>query len=85
MAKTVTVSEKGQVVIPAEIRRRLGIVAGSQLEFVEEGASLRVLVKRARKPTLHEDGYGMLTAPAGPPRRLEDFDVVDAMRRGSKP
>lgn len=30
---TVTVSEKGQVVIPAEIRRQLGIMPGCQLDF----------------------------------------------------
>ena len=35
--QTVTVSEKGQVVIPIQIRRRLGIEAGCQLNFSLEG------------------------------------------------
>ena len=44
---TVTVSEKGQVVIPAVIRRKLGIQPGCQLDFVLEGNSIRVELKRA--------------------------------------
>ncbi len=74
-----TVSAKGQVVIPAEIRHRLGIGPGTELEFVEEGGQIRVLVLRASKPTRLEDGLGMLRY-AGPPRRLADFDVAVAMR-----
>ena len=37
---TVTVSEKGQVVIPAAIRRGLGIKAGTELEFELEGSEI---------------------------------------------
>ena len=39
---TVTVSDKGQVVIPAAIRQRLGIAPGSKLDFELEGDSIRV-------------------------------------------
>jgi antitoxin PrlF len=77
---TVTVSEKGQIVIPSEMRRKFGITAGTQLEFIEEGATLRVSVKRTREGTRHEDGYGMLVY-RGAPRRLAEFDVAKAMRR----
>ena len=35
--QTVTVSYKGQVVIPVEIRRRLGINPGCQLDFRLDG------------------------------------------------
>jgi len=34
---TVTVSSKGQVTLPAEARRRLGIRAGTRLEFIVRG------------------------------------------------
>lgn len=37
---TVTVSDKGQVVMPVAIRRRLGWVPGSKLDFELEGDSL---------------------------------------------
>ena len=75
-----TVSAKGQVVIPAEIRRRLGIGPGTELEFVEEGGQIRVLVLRAVTASRLEDGLGMLSY-AGPPRRLGDFDAADELRK----
>ncbi|MBL8932738.1 MAG: AbrB/MazE/SpoVT family DNA-binding domain-containing protein, partial [Kineosporiaceae bacterium] len=36
----VTVSEKGQVTIPKQLRDRLGIEPGQQLEFSEEDGRL---------------------------------------------
>lgn len=45
----VTVSEKGQVVIPAILRARLGISAGTRLEVTEEGGNLRLLLEPQRK------------------------------------
>jgi len=77
---TVTVSEKGQVVIPAEIRRRLGIVPGCQLDFTLEGNTVRMAVKRSIKPAHPEDGYGLLVCNKPGKRRLADFDVARAMR-----
>jgi antitoxin PrlF len=57
---TVTVSSKGQVTLPAEARRRLGIRAGSKLEvivtqddrleFVRVGGSIRDLKGVLPKP-----------------------------------
>jgi AbrB family looped-hinge helix DNA binding protein len=78
---TVTVSEKGQVVIPADIRRRLGIVPGCQLDFTLEGSTIRVEIKRQIQSTRPEDGYGMLVCKKPGKRRLADFDVADAMRK----
>jgi AbrB family looped-hinge helix DNA binding protein len=78
---TVTVSEKGQVVIPADIRRRLGIVPGCQLDFTLEGSTIRVEIKRQIQPTRPEDGYGMLVCKKPGGRRLADFDVAEAMRK----
>lgn len=40
------VTEKGQVTIPKPIRDKLGIVPGSEIEFVEQDAEV-VLKKRA--------------------------------------
>ncbi|MBI3368684.1 MAG: AbrB/MazE/SpoVT family DNA-binding domain-containing protein [Burkholderiales bacterium] len=41
---TLLVSSKGQIVLPAEIRRRLGLGPGAKLEVLEEpnGIKLRV-------------------------------------------
>lgn len=79
---TVTVSHKGQVVIPADIRRKLGITAGSQLDFHLEGNVIHAQVKRQLAPTQAEDGFGMLVCKKPGKRSLADFDVAQAMREG---
>lgn len=78
--QTVTVSDKGQVVIPVEIRRRLGITPGCQLDFSLEGHVIRVEVKRQVAQTKAEDGFGMLVCKQPGQRRLADFDVALAMQ-----
>ncbi len=77
---TVTVSDKGQVVIPVEIRRRLGITPGCQLDFSLNGHVIHVEVKRQVVQTHAEDGFGMLVCKRPGTRRLADFDVAAAMR-----
>ncbi len=77
---TVTVSHKGQVVIPVEIRRRLGITPGCQLDFSLESQVIHVEVKRRVTPSSVEDGFGMLVCKRPGERRLADFDVALAMR-----
>lgn len=78
--QTVTVSDKGQVVIPVEIRRRLGITPGCQLDFSLEGHVIHAEVKRQVVQTNVEDGFGMLVCKRPGKRRLVDFDVALAMR-----
>jgi len=80
--QTVTVSEKGQVVIPVQIRRRLGIAQGCQLNFSLEGQVIHVEIKRPMVETKAEDGFGMLVCKGPGKRRLADFDVAVAMRKG---
>jgi AbrB family looped-hinge helix DNA binding protein len=79
----VTVSDKGQVVIPAEIRKQLGITPGCRLGFHIEGHSIRVVVERNIMPSRLEDGYGMLVCHASGTRRLSSFDVAHAMREAA--
>ena len=43
---TATLTEKGQIVIPAEIRALHGLTPGTQVEFVDEGGVIRLLVRR---------------------------------------
>jgi AbrB family looped-hinge helix DNA binding protein len=78
--QTVTVSEKGQVVIPIQIRRRLGIAPGCQLNFHLDGQVIHVEMKRQLAPSKAEDGFGMLVCKLPGKRRLADFDVSLAMR-----
>ena len=42
------VTQKGQVTIPLEIRRALGIRTGSDVEFELDGRGARLLVDRGR-------------------------------------
>jgi AbrB family looped-hinge helix DNA binding protein len=82
---TVIVSEKGQVVIPAALRRSLGIKPGTQLEFEREGDTIRVTVEGAVPPSRIDEGYGLLKAArVRGQRRLSDFDPAVAMRKSSR-
>ncbi|QVJ01904.1 AbrB/MazE/SpoVT family DNA-binding domain-containing protein [Nocardiopsis eucommiae] len=44
------ITEKGQVTIPVEVRRRLGLSPGDEVEFVLEGNGARV-VRAATEPS----------------------------------
>ncbi len=46
MKKQAKVTSKGQVTIPREIRRRLGVRAGDKLEFEEDAQGVRVKAVR---------------------------------------
>lgn len=79
--KTVTVSDKGQIVIPAEIRRGLGIKAGTQLDFELEGSSIRISLRQNVPAARIDSGYGLLRAkPSRKPRNLAQFDAAAALR-----
>lgn len=57
---SISVSSKGQVVIPKQVRQRLGIQAGSRLELTEAGGELRLrLAKRPGKTATVEEGVGL--------------------------
>jgi len=77
---TVTVSDKGQVVIPAAIRRRLGIAPGSKLDFELEGDNIRIRLRKVIPPARAKEGYGLLRCELPREPRLADFDVAEAMR-----
>ena len=81
--QTATVSVKGQVVIPVQIRRRLGIAAGCQLDFSLEEQIIHVAVRRQMVLTTPQDGFGMLVCKQPGQRRLADFDVAKALREAA--
>jgi AbrB family looped-hinge helix DNA binding protein len=79
-----TLTAKGQVVIPADIRARYGLVAGTQIEFVDDGSALRLVVRRRVQPSSMEAGFGMIRLPkTGRQRKLSEFDAADLLRRRS--
>lgn len=60
------ITAQGQVSVPVEVRRRLGLVPGSTIEW-DEDASL-VVVRRARRHT-SEDVHHVLFPDAAPAAR----------------
>ena len=82
-----TLTAKGQIVIPAEIRARHELTPGTQVEFVDEGGLIRLLVRRRVQPSDPLAGYGMVRVkrtPGSAPRSLLDFDTASLLKR-SKP
>lgn len=79
---TVTVSSKGQVTLPVEARRRLGIRAGTQLEFIVRGDDRLEVIKVGGSV---RDLKGALAKPR---RRLslEEMDqaVAEGVRRAPR-
>lgn len=79
---TLLVSSKGQIVLPAEMRRRLGMGAGARIEVFEESDGLKLRVVRAVATADLAGMAGLVKAPArGVPRRLEDFDPASLLTR----
>lgn len=80
-----TLTEKGQVIIPAEIRARYELTPGTQVECVDEGGTIRLLVRRRVPPSDPTAGHGLvkvkLSPPDGRPRRLSEFDPAATLKR----
>jgi AbrB family looped-hinge helix DNA binding protein len=70
------ITAQGQISVPAEVRRKLGVGPGSVLEWEEDGG--RVFVRRVGKYTF-EDIHKALF-PSGPPPRISVADMDDGIR-----
>jgi len=79
-----TLTEKGQIVIPADIRARYELTPGTQVEFVDEGGVIRLLVRRRIPVSDPVAGFGLVTVKrtkTGSQRRLSQFDSADQLKR----
>jgi AbrB family looped-hinge helix DNA binding protein len=82
---TLLVSSKGQIVLPAALRRRLGMNAGARIQVIEEADGLTLRVIRSVATADLTGMAGMVKAPArGVPRRLEDFDPASLLTRSRR-
>jgi len=72
---------QGQISVPAEIRRKLGLAPGSVLEWEEQGD--HVLVRRAGKYTSEEVCSALFPRRRTPSRTLSELKagVRDAVRK----
>ena len=78
---TVTVTSKGQVTLPAETRRKLGIHAGTKLEFIIKGDD-RLEVLRAGGSI--RDLKGVLPRPRRPLSLAEMDEAIAKGARGGR-
>ena len=69
------ITAQGQISVPAEVRRKLGVGPGSLLEWEEDGG--RIYVRRTGKYT-SQDIHKVLF-PAGPPPRMSVADMDEAI------
>ena len=83
-----TLTQKGQIVIPAEIRARYGLTPGTQVEFADEGGTIRLVIRRRITPSDPQAGYGLIkvepSAAGSPKRRLSEFDAA-ALLKAKRP
>jgi antitoxin PrlF len=65
------VSEKGQVTIPKQLRDRLGIAPGQELDFTDEDGRLVARKTTERDPV--DAVYGILTLPGGSDEMIDEL------------
>ena len=69
-----TISSKGQITIPVEVRRKLGLATGSRIRFVPTDSGSYEIVAIQRSITALK---GIVPAPASPVS-LEDMEAAIA-------
>jgi len=72
-----TLTSKGQITIPKEVRERLGVEAGDRLEFVEQERGVYKVVA-ATKDVRHLKGL------VSKPRRAVSVEEMNAAVRSSR-
>jgi len=71
------VTAQGQISVPAEVRRKLGIGPGSVLEWVDEHGA--VVIRRAGRYSSEELHKALF--PKGPPRKRSLEDLKAGLRQ----
>lgn len=65
MKKQARITSKGQITVPHDIRRALGVRPGDKLLFEQDGAGVRVRPVRSRSPFEKYRGIGTPGIPRG--------------------
>ena len=65
MKKIARMTSKGQITVPHEIRRALGVRPGDQLVFEKDSGGMRVRPVRTRSPFEKYRGIGTPRIPRG--------------------
>lgn len=75
-----TIDKAGRIVVPAEIRRRLGLEPGTEVELVVEGSSVRLL-RNVPGPELGRRRGRLVARPRVPAGRRPEVDVAQLVER----
>ncbi len=67
------VTSKGQITIPKEIRDRLGLRPGDEVEFVEDAEGMRIQKEVAESPFKPYRGYLKKLRGCDPDQLLEEL------------
>jgi AbrB family looped-hinge helix DNA binding protein len=81
MNANTTLSAKGQVVIPKDVRERLKLAPGDKLEVVERPDGVLLRKRRTKSGESFEaitERIGKITNYRGPPLSLEEMDQAIA-------
>jgi AbrB family looped-hinge helix DNA binding protein len=70
-----TIDEAGRVLIPAEVRKRLGLATGAKLEMVVEGFAIRLL-RVVPGPEIVRRGERMVVRPRAAEGERAEVDVA---------
>ncbi|HEV2426136.1 MAG TPA: AbrB/MazE/SpoVT family DNA-binding domain-containing protein [Terriglobia bacterium] len=65
MERRARITSKGQITVPRDIRRALGVGAGDSLLFESDDSGVRVRPVRARSPFEKYQGIGNPGLPSG--------------------
>lgn len=74
-----TIDKAGRVVIPAPIRARMGLKAGTELDVEVQDFSIR-LVRRVSRPKLVRENKRLIARPTAPPEQWTRLDVAALVR-----
>lgn len=77
--ETHTITRKGQVTIPRELRRQLGIHPGSRVVFEVKGDCLEIRIQGEPPTVAMPSGFGLVKA-AKPPVPA-DFDPAELLAK----
>ena len=65
MRKGATINSKGQITVPQEVRRMLGVRSGDKLLFESDGKGVRIRPIRSRSAFSKYRGIGNPEIPSG--------------------
>jgi antitoxin PrlF len=71
---------QGQISVPADVRRKLGVGPGSVLEWDEEGG--KIVVRRSGRFSSGDIQRALF--PSGPPKRRTLGELKEGIRRRTK-